>query len=80
MSIDLHLCAFCLHIWLLASAPQRGFNTGFALNASDNSQEILKESAQWGNLIPGQKLRYFFLFFPISSSPDGKLERNMLDL
>lgn len=62
MSIDLQLCTFCLHIWPFASAPQRGFDTGFALNASDNSQEILKESAQRGNLIPEPKLMSFLFF------------------
>lgn len=55
MSMDLQLCTFCLPIWLLASALQTESDTGFALNASDPSQEVLKESAQWGNLILGPK-------------------------
>lgn len=45
-------------------APQKEFGTGFALNASNNSQEILKKSAQWAKLIPGLKLRFFFFFLP----------------
>lgn len=49
--MDLQLCTFCLPIWLLASAPKG--NLDFALNVSDNSQEVLKESAQWTNPILG---------------------------
>jgi len=60
---DLQLCTFCLGIWLLASAPQRESDTGFTLNASDTSTEVLKESAVWQSY-PGTKdqLRTFFSF------------------
>lgn len=53
MNMDLNLCTFCIPIWPLASAPQREYDTGFGLNALDISQDILKESAQWDDLILG---------------------------
>lgn len=56
MSMDLQLGTFCLPIWLLASALQTESDTAFALNASDTSQQVLRESAQWGNLILGPKI------------------------